>query len=138
MAYAHTQYEVLLTNAAAVSTTGDKATWVPGYVPSLIRAWAYVVTTAFSAVAKLDLDKQPTSGSATGRVADFVSPLNIPNPTAQGKVVYKDGLQAKVNPGEQIVFNVTTAAAAGAGSAVMMVEPTWEMPGNNSNMILTA
>lgn len=139
MAYTHSQYEVLMTNVAVITSTGDKAQWVPGYVPHVIRAWAFictVLTTVTQAV--LDLDKQPTAGSATGRIADYVSPLKIPIGTAQGKVIYKDGLQAKVSPGEQIVYNITTAASAGSGSVSLFVEPTWEVPANNVNMALTA
>ena len=139
MAYTHTQYEVLMTNAAAITSTGDKASWFPGYVPHIIRASFFIVTTATQAAdpAVLALDKQPTAGSASGRVASFISPLNIPAATAQGKIIYKDGIQAKFSPGEAAVYNVTDATAAGAGSYGLMVEPNWEVPANNSNMALT-
>lgn len=138
MAYAHTQYEVLLTNAAAISSTGDKASWFPGYVRHVLRAWFAVVTTALAAeTGKLDMDKQITAGSATGRIADFVSPLNLPASTAQGKVIYKDGLQSNVSPGEALVYNVTDAMATGNVSVGIFVEPNWEVPANNTNMALT-
>jgi hypothetical protein len=139
MAYTHSQYEVMMTNEAVITSTGDKATWAPGYVPHNLRAWAFltgVVATVTAAV--LALDKQPIAGSAAGRIASFVSPLKLAINQALGSVVYKDGMQAKISPGEQLVFNITTAATAGTGSAIIFVEPTWETPGNNVNMALTA
>lgn len=139
MAYTHSQYEVMMSNVAVVTSTGDKNQWGPGYVPHVLRAWAFLVTTQPTVTApQLDLDKQPTAGSASGRIADFVSPLKVPVTTVQGKIVYKDGIQAKVSPGEQLIYNITTAATAGAGSVIIFVEPTWETPGNNVNMVLTA
>ena len=138
MAYTHSQYEVMMTNVAVITSTGDKAQWAPGYVPHLLRAWAFVTTTQATVTAPvLDLDKQIAAGSATGRIADFVSPLKPLLANVAGKVTYKDGLQSKVSPGEQLVYNITTAATAGAGSVIIFVEPTWEVPGNNTNLIAT-
>lgn len=138
MAYTHSQYEVMMTNVAVTTSTGDKAQWAPGYVPHLLRAWAFLVTTQPTVTSLiLDLDKQPTAGSASGRIADFVSPLKVPIATTQGKSVYKDGLQSKVSPGEQLIYNITQASTAGGGSVLIFVEPTWEVPGNNTNMVAT-
>jgi transcriptional regulator of nitric oxide reductase len=139
MAYTHTQYEVMMTNEAVITSTGDKARWLPGYIPHVVRAHFFTVTTATQAAdaAQLNLDKRPTAGSDTARVNDLVSPLNIPASTAAGKNVYKDGLQAKVSPGEEVVLEVTDATAAGAGSYGIFVEPSWEVPANNTNMALT-
>lgn len=139
MAYTHSCYEVLMTNEAAITATGDKAKWLCGYVPHVVRAGFFVVTTALGAAdaAVFALDKRPTAGSDTGRTADFISPLNIPAAAAAGNVIYKDGLQAKVVPGDELVAELTDASSAGAGSYGLFVEPTWEVPANNTDMALT-
>jgi len=129
----------MMTNNAVITATGDKAQWAPGYVPHLLRAWAFGTTTQATVTPPvLNLDKQPSAGSASGRIANFVSPLKPPLAAVAGQITYKDGFQSKVSPGEQLVFNITTASTAGAGSVSIMVEPTWEVPGNNANMTLTS
>jgi len=138
MAYTHSQYEVMMTNVAVITSTGDKAQWAPGYVPHLLRAWAYITTTQATVTPPvLAMDKQIAAGSATGRIASFVSPLKPLLAALAGSVCYKDGFQSKVSPGEQLVYNITTAATAGAGSVSIFLEPTWEVPGNNTAMVAT-
>lgn len=142
MAYSHTQYEIQLTGAAgaalSIASTGDKATWLPGYVPHRIRGCAFVITTAATVTPPIlnfttQLTALSNAGIAAGDIA-IVKPLLA---QAAGVVVYKDGIQAKVKPGQSVVLNVGTAASAGAGVGVLFAEPEWETPANNTSMAAT-
>src|SRR6266540_673605 len=146
MAYPHSKYEVYLMGAAGSSanlnlagTTGDKFFWSPGYMPHIIRACALIVTTALSGtLGVLDFDKRVTAGSDTGRVSSGgVARINLAVKAA-GVVIYKDGLNNQINPGQEVVLKLTTAmGTAGVGTSVMYVEPTWETVGNISAMVAT-
>jgi hypothetical protein len=135
--YVDTQYEWMAARATAITSTGDKAFWSPGMTPHVVRGWALIVTTGIQAAdpVTVSLDKRITAGSDTGRVNDLTASAVIPGGTVAGKVYYKDGFQAKVSPGEELVFEVTDASAAGALTFVLLLEPSWEEPLNNTNMV---
>ena len=138
--YTHGMYEWVMGRAQALTPTGDKLYWSPGLQPVLLRGWAAIVTTAIQAAdpCTINLDKRVTAGSDTGRVADIVGSITIPASTVQGKVYYKRGFQAKISPGEELVAEVTDATAAGNATIVLLLEPSWEEPANNSNMVASA
>jgi len=138
--YTHGSYEWMLGRAQVVTSTGDKLFWSPGLTPWVVRGWAAVITTAIQAAdqAIVSLDRRPTAGSDTGRVNDMVGSLTIPGGTVAGKAYYKDGFQAKIVPGEEAVVEVTDASAAGAATFILFLEPSWDEPANNANMVKSA
>lgn len=81
--------------------------------------------------------RRPAFGSATGQTA--LGTLTIPAGTAADKVVYKDITPVNCNIGDQLVFDVVTAAAGGgaAGSALYGYEADRdpETVGNQSNLL---
>src|SRR2546428_3188243 len=133
MAYTHSKYEVYGFSTTGVASmdqdltsTGDKFLWEPGYVPHYIRAVMAVITTAtVGTAAVVDFDKRITAGSDTGRVSSGgVARLNIPAKSA-GTVIYKDGLNSLITPGQQVVFKVTTAVGTcGKAAVLMLFEPS--------------
>lgn len=139
MSYDHTQLETIVAKDASVASAADVGDWAPGYVPMIIRAVALVFTTAANATGALKVDKRPTAGSDTARGDGDVATINYTTTTgAQGKVVYKDGLSIKVSPGEEVVFQITDATpTAGNAHLILFVEPSWEQPGNNTDMAAT-
>ena len=120
-----------------LATTGIKHRVVPGIRPMIVRSASVTVNTAITVTAVvLNIKRRPTPGSATGEVS--IGTLTIPVSTAIGKSVYKKGFAVKVSPGEEVVFDCTTAATAGAGTLCLDVEEAPEEPGNVTNMVLSA
>mgnify|MGYP003581392445 CR=1 FL=1 len=138
--YTHGMFEWMLARAQAFTSTGDKLYWSPGLQPVLIRGWSLTVTTAVTSAdpVTVNIDKRVTAGSDTGRVADIVGSITLPGGTAAGKCYYKRGFQAKISPGEEIVVECTDAAVACNATVVLLLEPSWEEPANNSNMVASA
>ncbi len=127
-------YEVKVGGGLSGSTTGDKANWAPGTYPHYVRSIGVVLNVDPTGSAVVALDKEPTAGSATGRTQLEV--INIASTHAQGNVVYIDGLNHKILPGERVVVKVTTAHSSLTNfDFVMRVEPSTDSPVNNSKMI---
>lgn len=85
--------------------------------------------------------KQRTAfGVTAGEVT--LGSLNIPGGVALGKVYYKDLDSVKLLPGQELVVEVTTAAAgggaAGAGFAGIKLGHAPEAPVNVAAMVLSA
>jgi hypothetical protein len=139
MAYPHSKYEVMVVKDAALDSTGDKGDWAPGYVPHVIRAVAVVVTNTIGAAGVVKFDKRPTAGSDTSRGDGDIAEINLATTHDAGEVVYVDGLDEVINPGEEVVVEVTDACAASdTGHIIIYVEPYWEQPENNADMIESA
>lgn len=136
MSYTHYQMPVQLgTTAIAVSSTGDKVTWGPGYTPMTLRAVAFCNAAAVDNAITIKGDKRTVIGSDSGRGDGDAFTLTVPNPTSQGEVIYKDGLNVEILPTEEIVIEVTDAGTTGdKGRIVLFVEPRWDLPANNSMM----
>jgi hypothetical protein len=138
MAYTHSKYEVRAAEAAALTSTGDKGTFAPGMVPHHIRAVACVMTQVPSTAAVLKIDKRPNAGSDTGRGDGDLGVINFATSHTAGTVVYLDGLNHLLRPGEEAVARVSTAAGGatptGRCHIIFYVEPHWELPANVAAM----
>lgn len=138
MAYNNYQIEVPISAAAAAWGTANTTVWHNvGYHPVVIRAFALVVTTTFDTAPNvLTMTKRILIGSDTG--ASAITTLTVPTSTAAGKVVYKGGLEIKLNPGDELKVANGGETTAGAGTLLMLIEPSWELPANNTDMVLSA
>ena len=136
MAYTHDKFQEIVAKDASLASAADIGDWAPGYVPVIVRAVALVFTTASDDTGVTKVDKRVTAGSDTGRGDGDVATINYTSTTgAQGKVIYKDGLNIEVSPGEELVFQVTDATpTAGAAHLVVYGEYRQEVPGNNTDM----
>lgn len=107
-----------------------------------IHRVALKVTTAIvsTGTVVVVVKKRPTVGSGTGEVV--LATLNIPAATAANKVIYKDISPASILPGDEVCFDVTTAAAgggaAGAGVGLLEAYAEDELPANNANFAVTS
>ena len=83
--------------------------------------------------------RRPTLNSASGEVS--IGTIVIPNGTAAGKVLYKGVTPVVCAAGEQIVIEVTTAAAgmgaAGNGQGFFFADQDPETEANNADMQLS-
>jgi len=129
-------------NSAAgqsITTTGDKLFYAPPK-RMIIRQMVVTVTTATTAAdpCTIALEHRPTAGSDAGRIQSGIPTVTIPGGSAAGTVWYKANLSYEVDPGEQIVVDVTDASAAGAASIAMVVEWSPQVPGNFAIMTASA
>ena len=148
MAYQHNQHQILFASGMTATASGDKATWMPGYMPHYVRACGVIVTTSGSTTSGAVFSFIQKS-LASGATASDVAVLTMTSggasgfalPTAAliaGNVMYKDGLNVLVRPGQRVAFNVRTAVTGVCGvRAFMWVEPSWEVPGNTTGVFTT-
>lgn len=111
-------------------------------VAAIVRQFSFSVKTATvsSGGIVVALKYYPTVGSSSGAVT--LASLTIPTGVAAGKVYYKAVDSVKVLPGQELVVEVTTAAAGGgaAGDGYSAIEcyHAPEHPANLSNMVASA
>ncbi len=135
MSYTHQLVEYTVQNTINLATDAPY-TIQPGYQPFVLRAVAAVITTTTATAAiTVTITRRPTPGSATSEVTLGV--LTIPSGTAAGKVVYKGGFEALIVPGDELALTVG-GTGTGNGSLIISVEPSWDVPGNFTDMIASA
>jgi hypothetical protein len=143
MAYHHGKYSVMLTATAIAATSsgtdGDVGArkWVPGYMPHILRAFSMTNTGSGADMSALVVALQRRGQGAT--TVTGLATLYGTATTGQGVVIYKDGLNATIGPGDEIRVNVSTKSAVSGGLMhyTMWVEPRWETPTNITNMKVT-
>lgn len=132
--YDHGIREVFVTNDADLGSAGLKGTWAPGLVPHIVRAAAVVVSNAIGDAGVMRI-AYGAAGLATTQGTE-IGKINLATTHTAGEVVYIEGLDEEVVPGEEVIFDLTDACAASdAGHLILLVEPRWERPANNSNMV---
>lgn len=138
MSYTHALTQEIVARAVDLNSLGDKGNWAPGLFPVKIRGVALLVGNDIAAAGVVKVDKRPTFGSDVSRGDGDIAILNLAVAHTGGKVVYKSGIDVILNPGQQLVFEVTdVTGAADVGDLVIMYEPLWERPGNFSAMVAT-
>lgn len=137
MAYTHSKTEVLMTATAVSATaTGDVAKWSPGYMPHIIRAVSVMPTVNDTTLSGMVFNFNHLD-LASGSTASAIGVLNGTATVIPGRGMYKDGLNVEVLPGEEVVLNVGTAKTNVNVKAVIYVEPRWETPANQTNLVVT-
>ena len=138
MAYSYGQVEITLGSAQSFTTTGDKLTWGGQTIPWYVRRVAIAITTAPTVqTGIINFTTRGTVGSNAGIVAGDIAILNLLTTYIAGQVIYKDPQEKLLKPGQEMVVNVGQNPTAGAGNVNILVEPSYETPLNNTNMVLT-
>lgn len=137
MSYDHMMKDITVATGASTASLAVIGTWTPGLFPVVLRGAALVFTTAAGAAGNCAVKHRPTAGSTSGETTldNIVFDGTI---GAQGNVVYCWGLEKNVLPGEQIAFEIDDVAASGVVDLKLAVQAKWEIPGNNTDMKLTA
>lgn len=148
MAYTHTKYEVDLTSGTAtldLTSTGDKAVWGVGLVPHIVRAAAIVINATPGDAGVVKGDLRPTRGSDTSRTDGTVFTINMATShtftagTTRKIIYHVPSSPVTVMPGQEVVVEVTDASASvNAAKMYLLVEPSWDQPGNITGMVATA
>lgn len=94
------------------------------------------VTTATVGASTITYRKRPTPGSATGQSS--LGTITIPGSATVGSVYYKDISPEVLEPGCQVVFEVTSAATSGEAVYGIEGHEKPEYVGNESAMIASA
>lgn len=134
----HEMIEVQLIDGAAtldLTSTGDKARWSPGFRPYVVRAVSIQLNAAPGDAGVVKFDKRITFGSDTGRGDGDVAIVNLATAHPAGESIYKGGLNVEIQPGQEVVMEVTDASASVNGAkAILLVEPRPEQPANVAGM----
>lgn len=137
MSYEHGRTQETVATAASLATAAVIGTFSPAYQPVVVRAVSLIFTTAVNATGAVTVKKRPTAGSTSGETT--IDILNYTTTTgAQGKCVYIDGLNTKISPTEELIFQVTDATpTVGNAHCGVSFDETWEVPANNTDMAVT-
>lgn len=125
-----------------LSATGDAA-WIYDVVSpiTVVRIGALVTTVLVGVACVVAFDRRILTGSDTGRTAGLdgaaTGIITIAALQAAGKVTYKD-CRVDLNPGDQVVPEVTTAATSGAARYFIEFVARDETAPNLSDMVLSA
>lgn len=138
MPYTVNRYEVIVAKSAALSSLADIGNWSPGYQRHLLRAWALIIENEVGGTGIVACDKRILHSSDTGRIDAAGGVINLTTAHTQGKVVYKDGLDLQVDPGDQLVWEVTDLTLAGDLATIVAWFEVWpEVPGNLTDLVAT-
>lgn len=133
------KYEVLVARAIDLNSLADAGNWAP-LTPHIIRRVALAIGNDIAAAGEVRFDKRVTFGSDVGRGDGDVAIIVLGTAHTGGKVVYKDNLNVRVNPGEQVMVQVTdVTGASDVADVILEVEklPIGD-PANYSAMVATA
>lgn len=139
--YTSHKFEKNLAVAMVTTATGVVAAsrHYPGLQKQVVRGFAALVLAVPGTTAPvIALKKRPTPGSATGE--STIATLTIPTTSAIGQVYYKRGLNVELQPGDELVIDVTTASVTtGTVTASAEMDQTPELPANlGAEVILSA
>jgi len=140
MAYTEEFNEIRIVDGGDCTSTGEKGDFNPGLNPVTIRRAAAIVevASATTTACVITLYKN-TAGTTTTTNRTTIDTITIPGATAAGQVLYVDGLDVDVDPGEEVQAVVTTAATTtGTNAVVLGISPGREVPGNNTSMTESA
>lgn len=133
--YSNTQMDILVAANSTIVNAAGSVFWAPGYHSFRLQAVAAVVTTTLdTADAVLTITRRITAGSNTGEVT--IDTLTIPNTTAAGQVIYVDGLDTIIAPGEEIEIAGDGGSTAGVAHIVIFGHVVASSP--NSDMTESA
>ena len=117
----------------------NSATVQGGHAPVVnmsVRMVGIGLDAAPSGAGAVAFKHRPTLGSATGEVT--IATVNLLTSHSAGTVVIADGLNREINPGGEIVAEVTSTTGAGnTGVAMVWVDYDYENPDNIAEMVRT-
>lgn len=118
------------TAADSLAATGDAAETFKVAYPITVTRVGFIVSTLVDGAPVVKFDKRPNVGSDTDRGDGDVGELTVPDTTAVGVMVTRDVTPVDLEPGDEVVPQVTSAATAGAGFPVVFYRIRQEEPGN--------
>lgn len=146
MAYTHSKMEYLFQSTGTQGLINGQATtiqayWAPGCVPHYVRRFAIAFTTSgMVGSTSLQVDLEIIDLTSGSTASDLLTIHGTASDVA-GRVLYKDATSnLLVSPGQMLqvkVEEVSTASGVCNFLAMAYLEPSWEEPGNNTDMVAT-
>jgi hypothetical protein len=128
--YTH-QKEHYRVSGITLSATGEKGRFSPGIRPFVLRTVVLTLTTMPTATAPvLTIRHRAVAGTGAGTVVDTIT---VPLTRAAGDVIYCKGLNQRVEPGQDIQFDLTTAGTGGVADLAAEFDPAWDQLTNRTN-----
>ena len=145
MAYADQRIDAMVLPPTSVADAANVAAsrFYVGYQPIIIRAlWATITAAVVTATSTATFKYRPTPGSDTGATVTFGT-IIIPIATGlAGKSFYKHlpaTVPVRLLPGSELIISFSGGSGAGGIVAYgISYEMSWDLPGNNPNMIASA
>lgn len=133
------QQDILVAAADAMLSTAAVKFWAPGFCPFHLKGIAVVVTTGVTTTAAvLTVTKRVTAGSNTNEVTIDTITVPVVATAPLGTVLFVDGLDTIVRPGEELEFSGGGEGDAGAGHIVIFGNFMPPDIGNNTDMVRSA
>lgn len=134
MAYAE-QREVQITDTAAVTSTGIKGALAAGVNPYILRRVGFLVTTV-PTVQSLIARVEKSANSAAYAALSPTCTITVPTTATLGQVYWTEtALNVVCTPGDRLGIDVTQAPTAGAGSFIFVIDPSYDAPGNDTQLV---
>jgi hypothetical protein len=134
MAYAE-QREIQITDTAAVTSTGGKGALAAGVNPYILRRVGFLVTTAPTVQSLIARVEKSTTGAAFAALNPTCT-ITVPTTATVGQVYWSEtALNVVCTPGDRLQVNVTQAPTAGAGSFIFVIDPSYDSPLNDAQLV---
>lgn len=130
-------FHAVAADADDLSGAAVHTTFVPVMAQMKVKVLEVLVSVVTVGACTIAFKRRPLFGSTSGEVT--MGSVIVPAATAAGKVVYKK-LASPVTcfPGDQIVYEITSAATSGNAHYGVTAELDPEEPSNQSDMIASA
>lgn len=134
MAYAE-QREIQVLDTVLVTSTGVKGAIAAGINPYILRRVGVLVTVVPTVTACIITVKRSANSAAYAALSPSCT-ITIPTTATLGQVYWTEtALNVVVTPGDRIGFDVTQASTAGSVSLVAVVDPSYDAPLNDAQLV---
>lgn len=132
------QFEYQITDRAAVTATGVKGALAAGVNPFVVRRVGFLVTTAPTVQSLILRVEKSTAGGAFAALSPTAT-ITVPTTATVGQVYWIDISavvgNVTIKPGDMVGFDVTQAPTAGAGSIILVLDPSFDSPLNETQTV---
>lgn len=134
MAYGE-QREIQVLDTVLTTSTGVKGALAAGVNPYVLRRVGVLVTVVPTVTPTVITVKRSSRSAAYAALSPSCT-ITIPTTAVLGQVYWSEtALNVVVTPGDRIGFDVTTASTAGSVSLVAVVDPSYDSPGNDTDLV---
>lgn len=126
----------------SLAATGDKMSFPVPFLCEVLYAGLVITATCAGATTTpiVKFDRRPTAGSDTGRGDGDLGGFALGTQAAGKTVYFKPPTRIVLEPGEEVIMQVTTAAtgtgAGGSARPILVVRPRDEQFDNLAGMVL--
>ena len=129
------QREIQVTDTASVTSTGIKGALAAGVNPFVVRRVGFLVTTVPTVQSLILRVETSVSGAAYAALSPTCT-ITVPTTAVVGQVYWtQTALNVKISAGDRVGFDVTQAPTAGAGSIIVVIDPSYDSVLNDTSLV---